>query len=116
MPGLHTFSQDSSSFWENYLRKNVDTTVPIRNKAKKGTYNVIVSFIIIKDGYVADVKAETNHGYGMEEEVIRAVKKYSRWGWGQELENSKVVKQYHRLSFIFIVPKKKVFAKKRRSK
>ena len=113
MTGLHTFSQDSSYAWENYLRKNVDTTVPIRNKAKKGTYNVIVSFIISKDGYISDVKAETNHGYGMEEEVMRAMKKYSRWGWGQELEKKEAFKQYHRLSFIFIVPKKRSFLKKR---
>ena len=113
MPGLHTFSQDSSSAWESYLRKNVDTTVPIRNKAKKGTYNVIVSFIISKDGYVADVKAETNHGYGMEEEVMRAMKKYSRWGWGPASEKREVAKQYHRVSFIFIVPKKRSVLKRR---
>ena len=130
MASLYTFSQDSSSLtntrishnaifsggqsaWENYLRKNVDTTIPIRNKAKKGTYNVIVKFIIAKDGLPVDVRAETCYGYGMEEEVVRAIKKSPRWGWVSEVENSKNVNLSCTQSFIFLVPKKKASANKR---
>ena len=131
MSSLHTFSQDSSliintrisgnaifpggqSAWENYLRKNVDTTAPIRNKAKKGTYNVIVDFIIDKDGWLSDITAKTNYGYGMEEAVFRAIKKSPRWV--PQLGNSKIVNSYVTQSFIFLVPKKKGSANKRFAK
>jgi outer membrane biosynthesis protein TonB len=124
MPGMHAFAQDSasvthtaagnnagfpkdSSAWESYLRRNVDTMVPVRNKAKKGSYTVVVRFIITKDGVVSDVAAVTNYGYGMEEEVMLAIKKYSVWGWRPAPQNSKPVIEAHTVSFTFVVPKRK---------
>jgi hypothetical protein len=124
MPGPHALAQDSasvthtgagsntgfpkdSSAWESYLRKNIDTMVPVRNKAKKGTYIVVVRFIITKDGTVSDVVAVTNYGYGMEAEVMRVIKKYSRWGWMPAQQDSKPVFEYHTISFTFVVPKKR---------
>jgi outer membrane biosynthesis protein TonB len=124
MPGLHAFAQDSSSVthiaagsntgfpkdpsaWESYLRRNVDTMVPVRNKAKKGSYTVVVRFIITTDGAVSDVVAVTSYGYGMEAEVMRVIKKHSRWGWEPAQQNSKPVIEAHTVSFTFIVPKRK---------
>lgn len=118
------FSQDSSSkmktwiinnkefpggltAWENYLKKSIDTMVPIRNKAKKGIYTVLIRFIIAKDGTVSDVTAETKHGYGMEDEVIKAVKKSVRWQPAEQ--NAKKDYVYARQSFTFYVPKRKGF-------
>ena len=49
--------------------------VPVRNKAKKGVYTIVVKFITTKDGTVSDVVAVTNYGYGMEAEVMRVIKK-----------------------------------------
>ena len=78
------FSQEASfkegqADWETYLAENVKTKVPIKNGAPIGSYKVIIRFIVGKNGKVEDVLAETNYGYGMEEEVIRAFKKSPKW-------------------------------------
>ena len=65
--------------WRNYLMKNLKANTPVKRKAPAGTYQVIVMFIVSKDGSIKDVVAETNHGYGMEEEVIRIIKKGPKW-------------------------------------
>ena len=100
------FPKDSSA-WQSYLRRNVDTLVPVRNKAKKGIYTVVVRFIISKDGAVSDVVAVTNNGYGMEEAVMRVIKKTPIWRPAQQ--NSQPVFKYHTISFTFTVPKKRFF-------
>jgi len=97
---------------EKYLINNIDTTVPIRNKAKKGTYNVVVRFIISKDGIVSDVTPETRYGYGMEEELVKAIKKYSTWNpprWKPAPQNAKTEIMFVRQSFVFFVPGRKGF-------
>ena len=65
--------------WSNYMRQNLNANVPVINKAPKGTYQVIVKFIVSKDGSVSDVEAETNFGYGMEQEAIRVIKNSPIW-------------------------------------
>lgn len=65
--------------WTNFLRKNLNARVPVKKKAPAGTYQVIVRFIVSKDGSVSDAMAETSHGYGMEEEVLRIIKKSPKW-------------------------------------
>src|SRR4051812_40142339 len=41
--------------WVDYLRKNLDPDVPIRKRAKRGTYQVIIRFIVNKEGVISDV-------------------------------------------------------------
>lgn len=127
----HTFSQTSISTnyttltndslypggqitWGDYLKKNVDTTAPIKNRAKKGAYTVIVKFIVTKDGSVSDVQAITNYGYGMEEAVIRVVKKSK--SWTPAPQNVKPVYRVGTVSFTFTVTKRKLFGKKKSGK
>jgi len=71
--------QDGNEGWKNYLIKTVNTEVPVKNGAPLGTYQVIIRFIITTDGKIANVHAETDWGYGMEEEVIRIIKKSPPW-------------------------------------
>jgi protein TonB len=65
--------------WNDYIISQVKNTVAIDSKAPYGTYTVAVRFIIGKDGYVIDVVAETKHGYGMEAELIMAIKRSPKW-------------------------------------
>ena len=65
--------------WTRYLMKNLHPYVPIKNKAPEGKYMVIVRFIVAKDGSISNALAETAHGYGMEKEVLRIIKKGPRW-------------------------------------
>jgi protein TonB len=52
--------------WKEFLQKNLKSTVPVENGADKGTYTVVVRFIVHKDGSISDLKTLTNHGHGME--------------------------------------------------
>lgn len=65
--------------WRSYLEKNLNPSTPIEHGAPIGTYEVIVKFIVDKDGSISDVVAETRHGYGMENEVVRIIQKGPSW-------------------------------------
>jgi hypothetical protein len=68
--------------WRKFLEKNLNPNVPVDNGAPAGNYTVYVQFVVDKSGMVSDVKALTNHGYGMEAEVLRILKKFGGGGWG----------------------------------
>jgi hypothetical protein len=65
--------------WRKFLERNLDPNVPIRNRASEGTYMVVVQFIVDKEGHVTDIKPLTKFGFGMEEEVVRILKKSPPW-------------------------------------
>ena len=65
--------------WRNFLMHNLNPEVPVTNKARKGTYTVIVKFIVSKDSSLSDVQCEADPGYGMCQEVIRVIKKAAKW-------------------------------------
>lgn len=65
--------------WRRYLERSLNAQVPGDNGAKNGYYTVMVKFIVDKDGTVSDIKALTDHGYGMEAEVIRMIKTSPPW-------------------------------------
>jgi len=65
--------------WEKFLLKNMISTVPVDNGAPVGVYRVVIQFVVDQEGNVSDMKALTNHGYGMEQEAIRVLKKADKW-------------------------------------
>ena len=87
--------------WGNYLRKNLNAQVASDGGATPGSYTVIVRFIVAKDGTISDVTPETNVGYGMEAEAVRAIKKGPKWTPAQQ--NGNIVKAYRRQPITFIV-------------
>lgn len=93
------------SAWIKFLTKNIDPDVPFRKNAPPGSYTVIIQFIINKDGTL-DVEALTNFGYGMEEEVIRAVKKSPLWIPAEQ--DGKKIRSYRKQPITFFsVPEKR---------
>ena len=92
------------SAWSEYLQKHLKANVPIKKRAPIGTYNVIVRFIVSRDGTISDVVAETDFGYGMEEEVIRVIKKGPRWIPASQ--NGRTVNAYRRQPVTFVVSDK----------
>ncbi|MEP7142868.1 MAG: energy transducer TonB [Ferruginibacter sp.] len=95
--------QEGGSEWQTYLAENVKTKVPVKNGAPLGEYQVIIKFIVGQNGKITDVEAETNKGYGMEEEVIRVIKKSPKWNPAILL--GKTVNAYRRQPLTFIVAK-----------
>ncbi|MEP6713512.1 MAG: energy transducer TonB [Ferruginibacter sp.] len=65
--------------WLNYLKANLNASVPVANNAPEGIYTVIIKFIVKKDGDISDIESETHFGYGMEQEAIRIISRSPKW-------------------------------------
>src|SRR5688572_26508314 len=80
--------------WRQYLTNNLRADVPIENQAPEGTYTTVIQFVVDKEGNISDVRAMTNHGYGMEQEAIRVIQKGPRWT--PAIQNGRQVKAYRK--------------------
>lgn len=89
--------------WSEYLKRNLDSNIPVKNGAPAGHYTVYIQFIVDRDGKISDVKPLTKHGYGMEQEAIRVIKNGPSWIPGSQ--NGKIVKAYTKQPINFIIPK-----------
>jgi hypothetical protein len=87
--------------WRQYLERNANGQVAADNGAPKGTYTVLVQFVVDKEGNISDVQSLTNHGYGMEEEGIRIIRKGPMWN--PAIQNGRQVKAYRRQPITFRV-------------
>lgn len=65
--------------WLNYLKRNLDASVPTRMGAPPGKYTVVVDFTVGETGELSDIKAESNPGYGTAEEAVRVMTKSPPW-------------------------------------
>ena len=65
--------------WHSYLEKNLNALVPVQNGAPEGTFTVLIQFIVDTDGKLSEFKALTKHGFGMENEVMRILRKSPPW-------------------------------------
>lgn len=89
--------------WRLYLEKNLDASIPVNRKAPDGAYTVIVQFIVDKAGNITDVITLTHHGYGMEEEAMRVIKKGP--AWLPAVQNGYQVKAIKKQPITFVVGK-----------
>jgi protein TonB len=87
--------------WAKFLQRNLNGQAASDAGAPSGTYQVVVQFIVDKEGNVSDVKALTKHGYGMEEEAMRAIKKAPKWN--PAVQNGRQVKAYRKQPITFVV-------------
>ncbi|HEV8270648.1 MAG TPA: energy transducer TonB [Chitinophagaceae bacterium] len=87
--------------WRKFLEKNLNPDIPVKNRAPEGTYQVIVQFIVDKEGQITDIKPLTRFGFGMEEEVIRILKNSPRWT--PAFQFGRNVKAYRRQPITFVV-------------
>jgi periplasmic protein TonB len=87
--------------WVKFLIKNLKPETPVNNNAPAGRYSVVVQFVVDKEGNVSDIKALTNHGYGVEEEAIRVLKKAPKWQ--PAIAGGFQVKAYHKQVIVFEV-------------
>jgi hypothetical protein len=87
--------------WSAYLSKALSKFNPGKKGAPVGTYKVVVKFIVTKDGTIAEVQAETNFGYGMEDKAIEIIKKSPKWV--PAIMYNKKVNAYRRQPLTFLV-------------
>ena len=89
--------------WRAFLEANLNADVPAKRKAPVGNYTVVVQFIVDKTGKVSDIKALTAHGFGMEAEVIRVMRRSPRWT--PAVQNGRPVKAYRKQPITFAISK-----------
>lgn len=89
------------SAWRRFLEKNLNPNTPVDNGAPEGTYTVWVQFIVDKTGTISDVKALSSHGYGMEEEAVKVIRKGP--AWVPAIQNGRPVKAYRKQPITFVV-------------
>lgn len=87
--------------WRTFLETNLRADVPVRRKAPAGQYTVMVQFIVDKQGKLSDIQPLTSLGYGMEQEVIRVLRKSPKWLPAQM--NGRPVKAYRKQPLTFEV-------------
>ena len=87
--------------WRQYLERNCNGQIASDQGAPEGTYTTVVQFVVDKEGNISDVRALTNHGYGMEEEAMRVIKKGPRWT--PAVQNGRNVKAYRKQPITFVV-------------
>ena len=93
------------SAWKKFLEQNLNAGVAANKKAPASVYTVVVQFVVDKEGKISDIKPLTTHGYGMEEEVIRILKKASRWQ--PAIQDGHPVKAYRKQPVTFMVIEEK---------
>ena len=87
--------------WSNFLSANLNSNVPGDKGCPAGKYQIVIRFLIDKEGNVDNIVPETKFGYGMEEEVIRVIKLSPKWK--PAMQNGRKVKAYKRQPLMFVV-------------
>ena len=87
--------------WRQYLERNANAQVAADNGAPEGTYTCIVQFVVDKEGNISDVKPTTSHGYGMEDEAVRVIKRGPKWT--PAIQNGRNVTAYRSQPITFVV-------------
>lgn len=87
--------------WQKFLIRNLKPETPVENGAAAGRYTVVIQFVVDKEGIVSEIKALTRHGFGMEDEAIRVIKKSPVWE--PAIYNGNKVKAFHKQLITFDV-------------
>ncbi|HVE60677.1 MAG TPA: TonB family protein [Chitinophagaceae bacterium] len=90
--------------WRKFLETTLNPDMPVKKKAPAGMYRVMVQFIVDQKGKISDIKALTSHGFGMEEEVIRVLRKSPRWL--PAVQGGRKVKAYRQQPISFSITEK----------
>ncbi len=67
------------SSWVQSLEKKLNESIQANRRVKKGRYVFSVQFVVAKDSSISDVRCLNSTGFGMCEEVMRAIKKKTVW-------------------------------------
>lgn len=87
--------------WRKYLERNLNASTPSDNYAPPGTYQVLIQFLVDKQGIISEIKPLTTHGFGMEEEVMRVIRQGP--AWLPATHNGRIVKAYRKQPVTFLV-------------
>jgi len=88
--------------WRRFLERSLQSVIQAKARVlPPGEYTVMVRFMVDKDGSITNVQALTNHGQGLEEEVVRLFKNAPRWSPGRQFGIP--VRSYHTQPVMFMI-------------
>ncbi len=87
--------------WRKFLQRNLRSELPSENGAAAGSYTVMVSFLVNKEGNISEVKAENDPGYGTATEAVRVIQRGP--GWTPAKQNGRNVIYRQRQAITFVV-------------
>jgi periplasmic protein TonB len=68
------------SIWIQSLEKELNQSIQYKNGFKPGKYIISIAFIVDKQDNISDIQClNMPVGFGMEEAVVRAIKKKAKW-------------------------------------
>ena len=103
-PEIYTSVEVPASYagnWTKFLTRNLNADVPVDNGAPAGRYTVLIQFVVDTEGNISDIVPLSSHGYGMEQEAVRVLKKAI--GWKPGIQNGHQVKSYYKQLITFVV-------------
>jgi protein TonB len=86
--------------WNKFLERTLNTDIPIENGAPAGRYTVHVSFLVDKEGYVSDIQALNDPGYGIADEAVKVIKKSKQWVPAIQNGNKVIYRQTQSITFV----------------
>lgn len=87
--------------WRRFLEKNLNASIPVENGAPAGTYVTVTRFKVAADGTLSDFTVVSDHGYGMEAEVMKLLQRSPPWE--PALQNEKKVAALHQQKVTFVI-------------
>lgn len=104
--GVFTVVQQEARFpggseeWRKFLQRNLRSELPSDNGAAAGSYTVMVSFLVNKDGNISEVKAENDPGYGTAIEAVRVIQRGPTWIPALQNGRSVIYRQRQAITFV----------------
>ena len=87
--------------WTAYLRQNLNANMPLDEGWSAGTFQVMIKFIVSKDGSISDVVAENYSGSKTAQMCVDFIKKGPRWIPGKQ--NNLIVNSYKKQPITFVI-------------
>lgn len=92
---------DGEAAWRNYLMKKVNTTVPVLEGWKTGSYTVEVQFVVMADGTVTNVTTNNYLGTKTAQHCIDIIKNAGQWK--PAIQNGKAVNSFKKQLITFSI-------------
>ena len=88
--------------WNKYIQKIAMLPDSLGTQIPQGTYKVTVKFIIDKDGYIGQVEAIHDPGFGLSERAVRMIRNYNI-AWRPASQCGRTVKSYRQQAIVFTI-------------
>jgi antitoxin component YwqK of YwqJK toxin-antitoxin module len=88
--------------WKRFLESSLRALVDQKaREGIKGSFTVVLRFVVNVDGSIGEIVPLTKYGYGIEDAVVKVFRKAPKWTPGRQY--GKAVKSYHTQPISFVI-------------